>query len=358
MKLTFWTSVLLLTVVLFPSNASGESRPPEQPLFGPGGAAYRHRTVQKSVYGEAENQYWLFEPANPVPKSAPLVIFLHGWGAVNPKTYGGWIEHIVRKGNIVVYPRYQTGWRYPPEKITGNAAQAVKDAIDQLQSGKHVKPELNKLAVVGHSAGGQTAANLTASAKSFGLPEPKAIMCVEPGKSWNKSERLRIPLKNLSAISSQVLLLSVAGDRDDIASDTDAKRIFRETPQIPYSNKNFVIIISDDHGKPALTASHFAPCAVDEKYDSGEKTEGRKKDGFFRSEKDGFPDINVEKNWSVSTVNALDYYGFWKLFDGLCDAAFYGKNRQYALGKTPEQRFMGKWSDGTPVKELVVTENP
>ena len=51
-------------------------------------------------------------------------------------------------------------------------------------------------------------------------------------------------------------------------------------------------------------------------------------------------------------VNALDYYGTWKLFDGLIDAAFTGKNRDYALGNTPQQRFMGLWSDGVPVKVL------
>jgi len=46
------------------------------------------------------------------------------------------------------------------------------------------------------------------------------------------------------------------------------------------------------------------------------------------------------------------------LFDGLSDAAFFGKNREYALGNTAQQRFMGKWSDGVPVKELVVTDKP
>ena len=64
------------------------------------------------------------------------------------------------------------------------------------------------------------------------------------------------------------------------------------------------------------------------------------------------------KNQPRRTVDALDYYGFWKLFDGLCNAAFYGKEIKYALGNTPEQRFMGRWSDGTPVKELVVTPKP
>jgi len=57
-------------------------------------------------------------------------------------------------------------------------------------------------------------------------------------------------------------------------------------------------------------------------------------------------------------VNAMDYYSTWKLFDALIDYAFYGTNEEYCLGNTPEQRFMGLWSDGTPVKELTVTDTP
>jgi len=58
-------------------------------------------------------------------------------------------------------------------------------------------------------------------------------------------------------------------------------------------------------------------------------------------------------------TDALDFYGTWKLLDGLLDAAFYGRNRKYALGDTTEQRFMGRWSDGTPVKKLeVLDEDP
>lgn len=58
----------------------------------------------------------------------------------------------------------------------------------------------------------------------------------------------------------------------------------------------------------------------------------------------------------ANAVNALDYYGLWKLFDGLTDAAWYGKSRRYALGNTAEMRFMGRWSDGVPVKEIKVVQ--
>ena len=322
--------------------------PPAQPASGPGGSQYKHADVRRHVYGEGVEEYWLFEPAKPRPVSAPVVVFNHGWGAVNPKVYGAWIDHIVRRGNIVIYPRYQEQWRNPPGEITVNAINAVKDAIKRLRDGTHVRPQLNDFAVVGHSAGGQISANMSALALSKGLPRPKAVMCVQPGKSWNKVERVRIPLEDLSKVPAGTLLLAVTGDRDMTARDTDAKRIIEETVNVSLSNKNLIELVSDNHGRPALVANHFSPCALDARYDSGEKTERQLDDDIFMNSSDG----SLKFEEVFMSVNALDYYGFWKLFDGLCDAAFYGKDREYALGDTPEQRYMGKWSDGVPVKEL------
>jgi hypothetical protein len=57
------------------------------------------------------------------------------------------------------------------------------------------------------------------------------------------------------------------------------------------------------------------------------------------------PDRSGDAN---RTLSALDYYGIWKVFDGLIDAAFYGKSRNYALDHRHE---LGLWSDGVPVKD-------
>jgi hypothetical protein len=67
------------------------------------------------------------------------------------------------------------------------------------------------------------------------------------------------------------------------------------------------------------------------------------------------PDRSGDAN---RTLSAFHYYSIWKVFDGLIDAAFYGKRRNYALGHRHEQRFMGLWSDGVPVKGLLVTQYP
>jgi pimeloyl-ACP methyl ester carboxylesterase len=314
----------LLILVSLASCARGAApTPPEQPQSGPGGKQVAHTQVRAELHGSGPQAYWLFEPAEPTPETAPLIAFNHGWGAMDPRTYRAWINHIVRRGNIVVYPLYQDSLRSAANTFTPNAIAAVHDAIRTLQSEPgHVKPQLDKFALVGHSMGGPISANMAATWETEGLPVPRAIMCVEPGKTWGRPWAV-IGLSDLKQIPADTLLLSVVGEDDRLVRDVDAKRIFNESTQVPLENKNFITLVSDDHGSPALRANHMAPVA-----------------------------------WTNRTVDALDYFGLWKLFDGLTDAAFFRTHRNYALGDTPEQRFMGVWSDGVPVKPMRVTAHP
>ncbi len=93
------------------------------------------------------------------------------------------------------------------------------------------------------------------------------------GRTWNPGTRGNVPLADLSKISSKTLLLSVSGDKDRIARDTDAKRIYYESKNVSSDNKDFITLISDDHGTPPLIAHHGAPSASDHVYDNGETSE-------------------------------------------------------------------------------------
>jgi len=428
MRLSLSTCVAALLLLcalakeIIPSAAVGAPSaitPPGQPSSGPGGSQYAHALVEEHNYGEGDLQYWLFEPASPKPESAPVVIFNHGWSAMTPGGYRGWINHIVRRGNIVIFPRYQASLRTKPNAMSTNAIAATKDALQRLQTENgHVRPQLDKLAVVGHSAGGQISAGMAARAAASGLPPFKAVMCVQPGKSWGP-KITQIPLDDVSTMPASTLLLTIVGDKDTIARDVDGKRIINESVLVPAENKNLVQVLTDDHGSPALTANHFFPAAPAAgsggeggasmlQADGGQGDAG--KGGPLRQmirerirrrmEQSGqqsnsesenqtslpspdernrsqlpdpaAPDNNIVEakqpqvglgpqaaapmfdSKNMKGINALDYYCTWKLFDALEDAAFYGKNRDYALGNTPHQRYMGKWSDGVPVKELVV----
>ena len=344
---------LLLVLIL---SLSGQSTtrlpsPPPQPDTGPGGKQAAHSSVIKNRYGKGGTEYWIYEPDKPKPKQAPVVIFLHGWGGTNPLYYGAWIDHIVKRGNIVVFPRYQSSILTRREDFIPNTLEAIKTALKQLQTEPgHVRPDLSRVATVGHSLGGVLSASVAALAHESGIPRVKAVMSVEPGLT---REPAMVPMADLKKIESDTLLLSIAGDRDTLVDDYDAKRIYNVSTRVSAGNKDFVRLVSDDRGFPSLIANHRAPTAPDKEYDNGEgdltTPRSPRSSGGADSEADS------PRN---PAVNALDYYGTWKLFDALCDAAFFGKNREYALGNTPQQRFMGRWSDGVAVKELVVTDKP
>src|SRR6185436_10630255 len=344
-------SLLLIALLLlaFPVRSQRLPAPPPQPDSGPGGKTKSHAAVIKNRYGGGGREFWIYEPDRPKPKTAPVVIFLHGWGGTNPLYYGAWIDHLVKRGNIVIYPRFQANVLTRIQDFTPNTISAVKDAINRLKTEKgHVTPDFNKFATVGHSLGGVLAVNVAALAAESKLPRVRAVMSVEPGIT---EAPIGVPLADLKKLPAETLLLAIAGDQDGLVRDFDAKRIYYESTRIPEVNKDFILMVSDSHGTPPLQASHRAPTAMDKDYDSGEGVGGGPA---------GIGSVQISRRIRPETmlINALDYYGTWKLFDALTDAAFNGKNREYALGNTPQQRFMGVWSDGVPVKELKVTDKP
>ena len=321
-KINYLIIFILIFLILFSAfNIASKPQAPKQPLNGPGSSEYSSNEVIKNSYGEGANQFWIYEPADPKPIKAPLIVFNHGWAATNPVIYEAWIANIVKKGNIVVYPRYQKDIYTKSDDFTPNAIKAVKEAIIIQNNGDHVKVDSSRFAIVGHSAGGIISINMAALANESGLPEPKAVFCVEPGIERSADNPSGPPLQNLTKVPSNILLISLAGDRDNIVGNETALRIYRETTSIPKINKNYIKLITDDRGNPPLIADHLAPLAI------------------------------VKNNYFNILVNGMDYYGTWKLFDGLYEAAFYGKNREYALGNTTQQRYMGLWSDEVPVKE-------
>ncbi|WP_324717339.1 alpha/beta hydrolase [Carboxydochorda subterranea] len=333
--------------------------PPRQPASGPGGRDYSHARVVMSRGGVADREYWIFEPADPAPVQAPVVVFLHGWGAMLPDPYGAWIEHLVRKGNIVVFPRYQATLTTPPRSMTDHAVAAVRQALGQLSSGRHVRPDTRRFAVVGHSLGGVLAANLAVRARYGQLPLPKAVMVVEPGDPpetaiWFARKQPSI-MEDYAGIDPGTLLLVVAGDADRTVGERTARTVFT-LAQVAAGNKNYVIVHSDRHGRPALVADHYAPAALVPQ-DAPEAPEITVVPAWMQSvalRLLGLVTGRVDVTRSVGPPDALDYFGFWKLLDALLDAAFYGRCRAVALGDTPEQRFMGTWSDGVPVRPLEV----
>src|SRR3954447_9578111 len=165
--------LLVLVPLVLTASAPADSDPAVDAAVRAGKPSpfrYVHRAVVRQELGTGARSYWLFEPAEPKPEAAPVAVFLHGWLAVNPGAYGAWIDHLARSGHIVVFPRYQEDIVTLPVDFLPNALAAVRDALDVLEtSPQHVRPDRGRFALIGHSAGGNLAAQLAAVAAESGL---------------------------------------------------------------------------------------------------------------------------------------------------------------------------------------------
>lgn len=329
MKLFFlYLGTLLTTISLF------AQAPPLQPGTGPGGSNYNHNGVIFSDFTSwlSGDGYWLFEPNQPKPDSADVIVFNHGYGVFNPGPYGQWIEHLVRKGNIVIFPKYQLNDASLPSGYTPNAITGILDAFNELNTNPNrVKPRMEHFAIIGHSFGGVITANLVTEYASYGTPKPQCFMLCQPGTGGFDSGRIT----SYSGMDTDYNALIVVGDDDIVVGDVFGREIMDST-LIPTTHKNYIIHYEDGHGSPVLEATHNEPLCKNNDYDGGTVS------------------TVITGGYVASKQDAVDFYCYWKLADALLNCTFYGTDCNYAFGDTPEQRYMGEWSDGTPVTELSI----
>ncbi|MGE3796622.1 MAG: alpha/beta hydrolase fold domain-containing protein, partial [Thermomicrobiales bacterium] len=323
-----WFRVLAIVAILLsvgsPVVAAHDPAPPAEPADGPGGQARTYPAVRQERFGDRPDGYWLFEPVSAsgeVPSEPqPLVIFLHGFMSVFPEMYGTWVDHIVRGGAVLIFPDFQTlnPLTLRPDEYLENAMRAVESALVELEAANRASVDLANTAVVGHSVGGVLAVNYAALAEERGLPVPRVIMPVEPGGCSGCMEGpfggFGLDLMDLSAIDPSSRAIVVAGDDDWVVGTEPARLIWESLSSLQPGHRDLVILRSDDHGSPELRADHLLPV---------EQVGGQ--------------------------VDALDWYGTWKLLDALMACAFQGSDCGKALSGSEFQHDMGVWSDGTKV---------
>jgi len=293
---------------------------------------YPHKSITRREHGVGGRSYWLFEPAEPTPRRAPVVVFHHGWLAWNPGVYGAWIDHLVRSGRVVIFPRYQVDWATRPADFLPNTVAAVRDAFDTLETASgHVRPDRDRFALIGHSAGGNLAA-LLAATRDAGLPSPRALVVLMPG------EVLAVREPVLEHIPEETLLVVVAAEDDLVVGDHRARQIFAEATTIPPARKKYVLYRTDRHGRPRLVADHLAPTASFQALDTG-----------------GGPFADYQMN--RGETNTLDHSGFWRLADITLEAGFSGATLDAATGHGELFRHLGYWSDGHAVARPIVGDD-
>lgn len=329
---------LVAALALAPAVAQAAPQQPGQPTSGPGGSAYSHGDYRVTYGGLGDNGWFVFEPTSPKPASAPVAIMLHGFGEFfGYPSQVGLIEHAVRKGSVVIYPRYMTSPATPcqgpfnMEPCETAAVTAIKDALQTLRADpSRVQPDVSRASYFGHSFGGIVTTNMLNAWKAHGIPEPRAVFLDDPHDGGFTGDDEPALDDDLSGIPSTTLFQCYSGahgvlddtsnvDPPNIKPDASCNSVFPKLKTIPPENKDLVMLVEDPHGTPALSSDHTT-CG------------------------------------SLDPHDAYDWGFCWKTWDALLACAYTKTDCTTALGDTPQHRYVGTWSDGTPIRGLKIQD--
>ncbi len=239
------------------SSASESSERPRTVASTVDGRSQRRAalpTVVQLAAGAGRTGAWEFRRSDLRGKRLPVVLFIHGWGGIDPRTYRGWIDHLALRGNAVIYPRYQDSVITPPATVLGNVVLGVRRALALPDA--PVDP--STLVAVGHSAGGALIADYAASAPALHLPVPRAIFAAYPGRAFGADTPAAIPEIAGRDIAPTTRIVALAGDADEVVGTRWARRIVATATRVPRTQRRYRLITSDtvdDHQAPARTDS-------------------------------------------------------------------------------------------------------
>eukprot|EP00752_Nemacystus_decipiens_P014001 g12437.t1 len=215
-----------------------------------------------TAYGNGAQRYWIIEPTQGINKTLPVVFFVHGFNATHPRTYDAWIRHLVRRGNVVIYPQYQAGNLVDPTTFTDEAAKALRQALQKMDGKRHAKVDRQQLTMIGHSLGGTIIANLAARPRHFGIPTPGALMPLQSGDTradTGLGSLLPSITEDHSTIPAGTLMLIVDVANDYFVSPKAGQRLYDNAKQVHTNDKRRLLLYTDDHGEPAIVADHSLP---------------------------------------------------------------------------------------------------
>ena len=231
MKAT-WTPVAIVVILgLAGCGGGGPSYPSRATVEGP--------IVQGS---DPAKGVWLFQPAG---KPKRMVIFFHGQGGpeeATPRNHRPWINHMVRHGAVVVYPRYEQDYA---ASVLGPAIAGVRTANERLG-----KPDLPVLAI-GYSRGGALAVEYAAASAGQGVPIPdivESINTVSFGEQ-DKATDLR-PLKHDTTVAL------IVSDQDELGVQ-GARGLLDRLRKAGFPGTNIELNFARSHG--SFQADHLAP---------------------------------------------------------------------------------------------------
>jgi acetyl esterase/lipase len=202
--------------------------------------------LERFEVGSGANAAEVVRPEG-VTGPSPGIIFLHGWGELGVGKYRAWIDHLARRGNVVIVPRYQTSSASPPGTVLSAALSGVRAAH------RTAPIAADTLVVVGHSAGAALAADYAATAATDEtLPSPLGIYAVYPGRAI-LGYPTGIPVVDPGMIPRRTRIFAMGGTRDTVVGTAPALELLSSATSVPPEHKTYVEITG------RRLSAHYAP---------------------------------------------------------------------------------------------------
>ena len=214
---------------------------------GKGGTttSYPAKETIRSANSEVANGVWMFLPAG---KPKRLVIFFHGQGGpteATPQNHRPWIDHLVDRGAVVVYPRYELDYS---KAVLDPAVEGVQTAARQL--GVKNVPVI----ALGYSRGAALAIEYAAVAAKRGVPVPDAVESVNP-VPYGETARI----VNLKPLRARTVLAVLISDQDPHAVDGSTMLLDR-LRNSGFPGKQIELAVAHSH--KGFVADHLAPLSA------------------------------------------------------------------------------------------------
>jgi hypothetical protein len=196
-------------------------------------------------YGKGSAAVWLVRA---VGRTRAIVVFGHGWKVAPPSPsypwvgqFLPWLAHLARRGDTVVFPRYQLGG-------DGQGAPRAVDFEAGIRSAFARLPRAGGVPVIaaGYSYGASLAFTYAANARAWRLPEPVAVDAIFPAGP--------IPGVPLPRLPRRTRVLVQVGDADTEAGHGGADAFWHWLGG-PSPLRRYEVVRSHD----GFVADHAAP---------------------------------------------------------------------------------------------------